>query len=306
MNEKFDWAAHEKAVREAFAEWASYRLKVLEETSTTEWTDGRIRRYRELLEAVGTAEGLARAWSATLDSKSSTAKGQYLTATMRTGEALARFLGRVTGLMHEEIGLLPGIRRAFEASQRSGRRPQELLFRRYERRLPSHGIPENFDLMAETALYALYVACSPASKVVIPDNRRELWRAIVVDQESLKIVTPRRFEELVGFVYEQLGCRVEVTKASRDGGADVLAWQPGPFGTESLIVVQTKLYSGESKVDTAGVHALHGAVAHYNANHGHLVATSDVTGPARKFLDKEGYKVIDLAALKREVALQLE
>jgi len=157
------------------------------------------------------------------------------------------------------------------------------------------------DLMVESALYALYVARSPASMIVVPDNRKELWRAISIDEETLRVVTPRRFEELVAYVYEQLGCRAEVTKASRDNGADVLAWQPGPFGTESLIVVQTKLYSGENKVDLEGVHALHGAVAHYNARHGHLVATSDVTGPARQFLDARGYTFINFATLRREV-----
>jgi HJR/Mrr/RecB family endonuclease len=155
--------------------------------------------------------------------------------------------------------------------------------------------------MVESALYALYVASSPSSKIVLPDNRKELWRAISMDEETLRIVTPRRFEQLVAFIYEQLGCRSEVTKATRDHGADVLAWQPGLFGTESLIVVQTKLYSGENKVDLTGVHALHGAVTHYNAAHGHLVATTDVTGPAQQFLDARGYKFIDLSALRREV-----
>lgn len=81
----------------------------------------------------------------------------------------------------------------------------------------------------------------------------------------------------------------------------MLAWQPGPFGTESLIVVQTKLYSGENKVDLAGVHALHGAVAHYNAKRGHLVVTTDLTGPARQFLNARGYDFVDLSALRREV-----
>jgi hypothetical protein len=86
-----------------------------------------------------------------------------------------------------------------------------------------------------------------------------------------------------------------------DWGADVLAWHPGLFGHESLIVVQTKLYSPDQKVTLAGVHGLHGAVAHYNAEHGHLVATSDVTGPAREFLNQTGYRFIDLPFLRREV-----
>ena len=80
-----------------------------------------------------------------------------------------------------------------------------------------------------------------------------------------------------------------------------MAWQPGPFGTESLVAVQVKLYSADRKVDLAGVHGLHGAVAHYNAHHGHLVATTDLTKSASNFMTSEGYRFVDLVALRHEI-----
>jgi restriction system protein len=300
--EKRPWDALEGQTRAAFGKWASYRLQVYQETSMGDRNaDGRFERLSHLVDVAHSPEKLATAWSATLDPVSSIYRAQYLASVLRSGEPLASFLERVNVYMQREVGILPGIRRYYESSQESNFGRRELLFRRYERHLPLYDIPANLDLMVESALYALYVAESPSSKLILPDNRKELWRALSVDEEALRVVTPRKFEELVAYIYEQLGCRAEVTSVSGDNGADVLAWQPGPFGTESLIVVQTKLYSGERRVDLAGVHALHGAVAHYNASHAHLVATTDVTGPARKFLDAQGYKFIDLSALRQEV-----
>jgi HJR/Mrr/RecB family endonuclease len=179
--------------------------------------------------------------------------------------------------------------------------PSFAIHEQYEYQLPRYDIPRRLELMVESALYALYVAWSPQSRIILPDTRAELLRAMAVDEAAVRILTPRRFEEVIAFIYEQLGCRAQLTKATADWGADVLAWQPGPFGTESLIVVQAKLYSQEHKVTLEGVHALHGAVTHYNAVHGHLVATSDLTGPARTFMDEVGYRFIDLATIRSEV-----
>ena len=55
------WHACERQTREVFCEWASYRIKVLQDTSSTEWTDGRLACYLQLLEAAGSPEEMARA-----------------------------------------------------------------------------------------------------------------------------------------------------------------------------------------------------------------------------------------------------
>jgi len=107
---KAAWDACERQTREAFCEWVSYRIKVLQDTSSTEWTEGRLARYLQLLEAAGSPEAMARAWSLGLDPETSITKAQYLAGVLRTGEPLIQFLGRVNGFMRGEIGLLPFIR----------------------------------------------------------------------------------------------------------------------------------------------------------------------------------------------------
>jgi hypothetical protein len=138
-------------------------------------------------------------------------------------------------------------------------------------------IPTNTRLVIDHAVYAMYVAWNPQSRIIIPDNRPKLLQAMAFDDSLFRIVSPREFEELVAYVYECLGCKVEITKASRDFGADVLAWHGGPFGSETLIAIQVKRYAKERKVGIKSMFELHGAIAHYNADSGHIITSSDFT-----------------------------
>jgi HJR/Mrr/RecB family endonuclease len=216
------------------------------------------------------------------------------------------FLSQVADLMERELVIASELSEQVREAMAHDEFSHSYLrhsthLRQYEYRLPRFGVPSNLEALVESALYAIYVAQSPGSKVVIPDSRADLVRALAVSEETLRLVTPRRFEEMVAYIYELLGCRTMLTQYGPDWGADILAWQPGPFGTESLVAVQVKLYSPGRRVDLAGVHGLHGAVTHYNAHHGHLVATTDLTRPASEFMSSTGYHYIDLQALRREI-----
>jgi hypothetical protein len=123
-------------------------------------------------------------------------------------------------------------------------------------------------LVIDHAVYALYVAWRPESRIVVPDNRPALLRAMAIDESFIRVVTPRQFEELVAFLYECLGCKVDLTPASRDFGADILAWHGGPMKSETLIAVQVKRYAANRKVGIKSLFELHGAVAHYRADSG--------------------------------------
>jgi HJR/Mrr/RecB family endonuclease len=151
------------------------------------------------------------------------------------------------------------------------------------------------------AAYALYVAWQPESLIIVPDDRPALLRALALDPDSLAVVSPRQFEELVAYVYETLGCRVQLTQQSRDYGADVLVWHPAPFGSETLIAVQVKRYAKHRRVGIKELFELHGAVTHYHADTGQLISSSNFTGPARRFADSNRYGLVNAQALYGEI-----
>jgi HJR/Mrr/RecB family endonuclease len=157
---------------------------------------------------------------------------------------------------------------------------------------------EMVELMPETSLvidhavYALYVAWSPQSRIVVPDTRGDLLRELTHNPELVRVVSPRAFEELIAYLYERLGCRVELTQQSRDFGADVLAWHPGPLGHDLLLAIQVKRYDPRRSVGLKALFELHGAVTHYKAHSGHVVTTSRYSDPAVQFAQEQGYRLV--------------
>jgi len=84
------------------------------------------------------------------------------------------------------------------------------------------------------------------------------------------------FEHLVREIFEQefatTGGEVKVTKASRDGGVDAIAFDPDPI-RGGKIVIQAKRYT--NTVGVAAVRDLYGTVMNEGATKGILVTTSD-------------------------------
>lgn len=160
---------------------------------------------------------------------------------------------------------------------------------------------DNKGLVIDHAVYALYIAWKPDSKIIVPDDRERLLCSLLIDDSMLRVISPRKFEELIAYLYECFGCKVELTQQSRDFGADILAWHGGPLGAEPLIVVQVKRYSSHRKVELKGIFELHGAIAHYNADLGHVVTTSDFTTPAKQFAKQQKIHLVNMSKLQEEI-----
>jgi restriction system protein len=93
-----------------------------------------------------------------------------------------------------------------------------------------------------------------------------------LDQRTnLMDLTPSEFEALITNLFQKMGLETRLTRASRDGGVDCVAYDPRPiFGGK--VVIQAKLYK-----DTVGVSAvrdLFGTVMNEGASKGILVTTS--------------------------------
>jgi restriction system protein len=126
------------------------------------------------------------------------------------------------------------------------------------------------------------------------------------------------FEHLVRELFEkefsQDGGGVNITRTSRDGGIDAIAFDPDPI-RGGKIAIQAKCYTNTVGVDA--VRDLYGTVINEGANKGILVTTSDYGADAYEFakgkpltlmngsnllylLEKHGYKAkIDLKAAKQ-------
>ncbi|MGI8402711.1 MAG: restriction endonuclease [Gemmatimonadaceae bacterium] len=92
------------------------------------------------------------------------------------------------------------------------------------------------------------------------------------------------FEHLIREVFEQefaiAGGEVKVTRTSRDGGVDAIAFDPDPI-RGGKIVIQAKRYT--NTVGVSAVRDLYGTVMNEGANKGILVTTSDYGPDAYSF-----------------------
>lgn len=88
---------------------------------------------------------------------------------------------------------------------------------------------------------------------------------------NLMDLTPSEFEALITNLFQKMGLETRLTRASRDGGVDCVAYDTRPI-LGGKVVIQAKLYK-----DTVGVSAvrdLFGTVMNEGASKGILVTTS--------------------------------
>lgn len=107
---------------------------------------------------------------------------------------------------------------------------------------------------------------------------------------NLLDLTPGDFEVLVSNLFSQMGLDTKLTRASRDGGVDAVAFDTRPI-LGGKVVIQAKRYR-----DTVGVSAvrdLYGTMMNEGATKGILVCTSGYGVDAYKFSQDKPIELID-------------
>lgn len=103
-------------------------------------------------------------------------------------------------------------------------------------------------------------------------------------------LAPRDFEKLLAELLQDMGWEVELTKQTRDGGSDILAYLSTDIG-RLLCLVEAKHYREDRKIGVDLVRALYGTLVDAQANSAMLVTTSSFTKDAREFQQKHKYQL---------------
>jgi hypothetical protein len=107
---------------------------------------------------------------------------------------------------------------------------------------------------------------------------------------DLHVLKPRKFEELIATLLADQGWEVSLTKQTRDGGRDILAFLKTEVG-RFLCLVEAKKYAADRPVGIELVRALYGVFCDQQANSALLVTTSRFTADAKEFQERHNYQL---------------
>lgn len=109
-------------------------------------------------------------------------------------------------------------------------------------------------------------------------------------RSNLMDLNPFEFENLVNNLFSKMGFEAKLTRSSRDGGIDVVAFDPRPI-LGGKVVIQAKRY--KNVVGVSAVRDLYGSMINEGAGKGILVTTSHYGIDAYDFAKDKPIELID-------------
>jgi restriction system protein len=110
----------------------------------------------------------------------------------------------------------------------------------------------------------------------------DLLKTLARNPNLLYSLHPRKFEEVIAEIFFKNGFEVELTKATRDGGKDIIAIY-NKMNISTKYIIECKRYSKERKISLAIVQRLLGVKIASAANKAILATTSSFTRDAILF-----------------------
>lgn len=107
---------------------------------------------------------------------------------------------------------------------------------------------------------------------------------------NLMDLNPFQFETLISNLFVKMGLDTKLTRSSKDGGVDAVAFDTRPV-VGGKIVIQAKRY--KNTVGVSAVRDLYGTMQHEGANKGILVTTSGYGPDAYEFSKDKPIELID-------------
>jgi restriction system protein len=136
-------------------------------------------------------------------------------------------------------------------------------------------------------------AVKPIVEFNMVDKRYVEQGDILSDLESrpnLMGLNPSEFETLVSNLFNKMGLETKLTRASRDGGVDAVAYDMRPV-LGGKVVIQAKRY--KNTVGVSAVRDLYGTMLNEGASKGIIVATSSYGPDAYEFSKDKPLELID-------------
>jgi HJR/Mrr/RecB family endonuclease len=118
--------------------------------------------------------------------------------------------------------------------------------------------------------------------------------------DSILALPSYDFEKLTGQLFTRLGFESVVTKATADGGVDVVAVNNGVI-FRGKYLIQCKRYNSKHKVARPEIVAFFGRIASEPGARGFFVTSSSFTRGAKQFAESTGINLIDGEELERLV-----
>ena len=140
-----------------------------------------------------------------------------------------------------------------------------------------HGLVWSWDIAFHLAVLKSFSLDDPEIALA------ELLDHLAKRVSDIYSISPRRFEELVGQIFRDLGYVVRLTQQSRDGGYDlVLLEGPGraPSDGAAQTIVECKRYSADRSVSVGVVRQLLGVQLELGIRRAKIVATTRFSRPA--------------------------
>jgi restriction system protein len=164
----------------------------------------------------------------------------------------------------------------FEKAGVSGLTPRTVVDRAHIETLSayiaSERTPKATPIYTDTgALGNRLVAVGALSKAVLSK--------IAASPKLLYELAPRKFEEVVAALLEGQGCKIALTKRTRDGGYDIFGSVRAGL-SDVVFLAECKRYAAENKVGVELVRNLYGVTEMHKANLGLLITTSRFTSDA--------------------------
>jgi restriction system protein len=128
------------------------------------------------------------------------------------------------------------------------------------------------------------------AKPVIVSANEAMVEALKKHPKDIFRLSPRKYEELIAELLDDMGYEVSLTKATRDGGKDILASMKTECG-DFLCLVEAKRYRQERKIGVSLVRTLYGTLCDYQATSGMLVTTSTYSPDAQAFQKNHQYQL---------------
>lgn len=127
------------------------------------------------------------------------------------------------------------------------------------------------------------------------ENRERIkysnWAEDVQMTEYLQTMNPLKFEELICYLYKQMGYETELTTATGDHGVDLFVYKDN-----KKIAVQCKRVM--SKVGEPVIRDLYGAMHDSVADSAIIVTTGSVSKQAKAWIQNKPIEIIELLALR--------